>query len=117
MKHIRGINESYTIQSIKNILDIYNQFLTDIKPAVIKEYIKLANDKHYYPDQGEKPYQMKNPNQELNITECYSNNVGFLFILTEYNNDGESVAHYYIQFENEEMEEALLELTAKKYNV
>ena len=88
-----------------------------IKPTIIEEYIKLANDKQYRPEQGEKPYKMKNLDQELVLTECYLYDEGFLFILTEYNNDGESTAHYYIHLDNEEMEEALLGLTAKKYNV
>lgn len=114
---IKRLNENYSIQSVRNIISDFQKFTEDIKPGLIEIYNELANDKKYYPEQGDRPYKMKDPMNELSVGECYAGINTFLFILHEYNNNGEMTSQFYIDLDEEEMEELLLNITAKKYNL
>jgi hypothetical protein len=112
---IRKFYENYTLESVDKILKDYQNFTTIIEPFVYEKYNELANDEEYYPDYGDRPYPLKI--EDLVIGHASSHPSGFTFILDTYNKDGMINGTFYVDIENEEMEEALLKITAGKYNL
>lgn len=114
MKHLK-LFENKSVKSTRNLIEEFNNFLRDIKPAVIKEYIKLANDKRYEPDQGDRP--VKGNVESLALIEVVAMENFFEFLLQDYDNNGEVTSQYFIMLSDVDMEEALMDLDAKKYNL
>ena len=118
MKHIKLFeNNNYSIQSMKNIINEYDNFKDYIKPFVMEKYEELAEDEDYEPDQGDTPTSDDDPL----LISAYSFGIGIGFHLQGSNNDGEVSANYYIDFEDDELEQWIKESeighTNKKYNV
>lgn len=114
MKHLK-LFENKSAQSIKNLIEEFNNFLRDIKPVIIKEYLRLAKDKRYEPEQGDKP--IKGNVKNLALIEVITIDDYFEFLLQDYDNNGFVTSQYFISISNEDMEEALIDLDAKKYNL
>ena len=115
MKYLR-LYETKSIQSIKNIIDSYHNFLEEIKPLIIIKYNELAEDDDYYPDMGDKPSDMWDPDLlVLNNVDYYNNE--FVFILHGYDNDGILDATFIIPLTEEEMKDELIKMDAQKYNI
>jgi hypothetical protein len=115
MRHLKKLFESKSIESTRNLIKEFNDFLRDIKPIVFEKYLELAKDKRYEPDYGDKPntHNIK----DLALIEAIAAEEYFEFLLQNYDNNGIVQGQYYIILSNEEMEEALMKIDAKKYNL
>jgi hypothetical protein len=114
MKHLK-LFESKSVQSTRNLIREFNDFLRDVKPVVIEEYLRLAKDEKYEPDYGDKPNRYNS--KKLALIEATVSDEYFEFLLQDYDNDGIVQGQYFVMFSNEEMEDALMKMDVKKYNL
>jgi len=113
MKHLK-LFENKSIQSIRNLVEDFNKFLIYVKPIVLEEYLRLAEDRRYIPEQGDTP--TKNKFENLALIEVAAMDGYFEFLLQDYDEDG--IAYqYFIPIADEDMKDALIKLDAKKYNL
>ena len=118
MKHIKLFeNNNYSIQSMRSTINEYDKFMEYIKPFVMEKYEELAQDDDYWPESGDQPDSDDEP---LLIS---ANNLGngFSFHLQGSDNNGDVSANYYVEFEDDELEQWIKESeirhTNKKYNL
>ena len=109
------IFESKSVQSTRNLIREFNTFLRDIKPIVIEKYLELSKDKKYEPDYGDKPD--KHNIKDLALIEAVAEEEYFEFLLQDYDNEGVVQGQYFVTLSNEEMEDALMKMDVKKYNL
>lgn len=112
---VNRLYENYTIDSISKVIKDYQDFMKSVKPFVVEEYNNLASDKDYYPDFGDKPYKMDE--RDLVLSYCSIDSNEFVFTIEVYDNDGGLSNTFYISISYGDMEDILLNLTAKNYNL
>jgi hypothetical protein len=113
MKHIKTYENSATMEKIKSSIKNWHETVNLLYPIVISKYKELAEDENYQPEAGETPES--SVSDELTLTEISSMPNGLYFTLDWYGEFSHSV--YYIDMTNEEIEEGLMKIDAKKYNL
>lgn len=113
MKHIK-LFESKTVNSVRKTIIDFHDLKKYLTPEVIELYNKLAKNDEYEPDYGEKPFPT---NKDLILT-----NIGYWakciqFKIEIYDDDGYVSHSFYPEISNEELEEMLMRLDSKKYNL
>lgn len=96
MKHIK-LFESHTINSIVNIIDEYNQFVKDLTP-----YIESKLGKNFA------FYKLRNINNFGNKIEVS---------VEKYDNNNETIEMQYVFIDKKEMNNIILKINMKKYNI
>lgn len=114
MKHLKIFENNRTVQSIRKMAEDYMVFLHDIKPFIFEKYYKLANDPNYETEYGD---ELNVNDKELALTNIGYYDGGLQFHINSYDNNGEIMANYYIDITNDELEEMLIKLDSKKYNL
>jgi len=114
MKHIK-LFENQSVQSIRNMVKEYHKFFEYIKPAIIEKYNELANDPDYEPEYGGTPYIIHY--DELVLTQIGYYDGGLQFVLQSSDDNGDIQGSFYINITDEELEQMLIKLDAKKYNL
>ena len=117
MKHIKLFENTNSIQSMRNTINEYENFIDYIKPFVMEKYEELAQDEDYIPESGDTPTSDDDPL----LISATNLGIGFCFHLQGSNNDGEVSANYYIDFKDYELEEWIksseIGHANKKYNL
>ena len=113
---IQRLNESNSIQNIRNNINEFYSFLKDIRPLVLERYKELCEDKQYFPEIGEKPFYVGKGNEHsLIIADIVSLKKGFSFEFQYY--DGGEFYNFYIHLTDEEIEDFLMKKDATRYNI
>jgi len=117
MKHLRLFENVKSIQSMRNTINEYDSFMEYIKPFVIEKYEELAKDEDYELDNGDFPTLDDDPI----LISATNLEIGFSFHLQGFNNDGEAISNYYIEFQDNELEkwikESEMRNATKKFNI
>ena len=113
MKHIKLFENNRSIQSMRNIVNEYDEFFNYITPIIMEKYNELAEDEDYEPDRGDAPTSDDEPYLQT-ISDIGG---GFEFYLQSFNNNGEPDANYHIELTDEELEELIIRVDSKKYNL
>ena len=114
MKHIK-LFENNTLSSVRKLIIDYSNLLTEIKPLVIEKYKQLASDPEYQPSYGDQP-DITDIKDLVLIRIGYWDK-GVQFVLNTYDNDGIVVKYYYIDVENNDLDDMLSQLNSNKYNL
>ena len=120
MKYLKIFESQYSKQSVKNLLKEYFSFIKYIKPAILEKYLQLADDPDYEPDYGDQPYKVDVNDLSLTrigYSEGGDSEFDYQFVLNDYNISGEIFATFYIDVTQDELEEMIMKLDAKKYNI
>ena len=109
MKHIK-LFENRSVQSMKNVINEYNDLYEYLKPVAFAKYDELAKDVNYEPKSGDSPYIMRNDHivlQNINIVS-----EGFEFVLQTFNDEAQVQGTFYVTIEDPE-----IYTNSKKYNL
>ena len=120
MKYLKIFENQYSKQSVKNLLKEYFSFVKYIKPAILEKYEQLVDDSDYEPDYGDQPYKVNLNDLSLTrigYSEGGDSEFDYQFVLNDYSTSGEIVSTFYIDVTQEELEEMIMKLDAKKYNI
>lgn len=116
MKHIK-LFENKTVSSVRKTIKDFSDLLKYLTPEVIELYNKLAEDDEYEPNYGEKPFLPLPRNGELILDNIGLWPDGAQFDIKMYDDDGFVSHSFYPEISNEELEEMLMRLDTKKYNL
>lgn len=122
MKHLRLFENTNTIQSMRNIINEYDNFRLYIEPFIMDKYNEMAEsieneDEDEYPEYGDSPTTDDTP-MLMQVDDIGG---GFRFHLQGTDNHGEVLTNYYIEFKDAELEKWIKESetrhATKKYNI
>jgi hypothetical protein len=113
MRHIK-LYENKTVNSVRHTIIEFKNLLKYLRPEVISLYNKLAEDDEYEPNFGDKPF--------ITDDDLILKNIGYWsdgvqFNIEIYDDDGFVSHSFYPEISNDELEEMLMRLDSKKYNL
>lgn len=103
----------------RNTIDSYNFLIEELLPIVFWKYKKLADDEYYEPKWGAIPDQDSENNiEDLDIIYCVILKDGSIeFKLVDYNREGDICNIYYINLNEDEIEEYKINKETNRYNL
>jgi hypothetical protein len=125
MKHLRIFENIKSVISIKDVIVKYMEIIEYIRPAVIDRYNEIASDPELDYGQnitdvygGSSFYTIHNL-KGIQLKEISFDDNKFFFTLEYFDSYSttESPDIFYVPFTEEELEDAILKLNAKKYNI
>jgi len=114
MKHLR-LFEKLSTQSIKNTVNDYNNMIKKISPGIKEKYDELA-EKGYEPDYGDDLYVLDSEEQ-LVFQGLAVIDSGFECCLQSFDHNGQIRGTFYIVLTNEDVDNLLIKMDTKKYNL
>lgn len=116
MKHIK-LFENIAYNSMLKTIKDYGDIILEMKPYVVYKYNQLAKDPNYYPDWGATPTNEYTEDNVtiINIEVLRNNNLDFT--LVDYDEEGVISQQYYVELNENEIEEIKIKMEGDKYNL
>ena len=125
MKYLKLYEKIKSVSSIKDIINKYHDILEYIKPVVVDRYNEIANSSELDYGQnitdeygGSSFYGIHNLKRiELKEMKIHDNKLFFTLEYIPGNSEKNEADIFYVPFTDEELENAMLKLNVKKYNL